>query len=328
LLGSLFSTVVWLLALMAAPAENVQYWRRRFVVRKMASLGGWLALLCMQITLAAAEPASRPAQTSWYLMGDEIYANRAAAEKVLQARKLDPMWGADLSQRDLAAQLYAEAIELQPGAAINAFLADRVAQMYTFNADPARGIRTDAVKAALWWKRAREWASPRTELYQQAIIGGGPGDRPPREVYEAILDLEEKQLEWPAWKFLPGSAAGTVPGKTMDGPLASAPQPQASPQYDAAMAQVRQHGRQLKRIIAERVVMLVKSQYSGEPGAKEAIVEELHRWAGQYEGSEVGEYFEQAAMEVLNPPKEEHRETNAAPADARAAEEAARVRSK
>lgn len=264
------------------------------------------AALVMQGAMAVGEeaPATRPAQVTWYLMGEEIFANPAAAEKVAEARKVDPMQSGDLAQRDKAAELYSEAIDLQPGAAINAALAERIAQMYTWNDDPAKGIHPDGKKAAIWWKRAHDWADRRTELYQLTIIGGGVEEGPAEKRYQEILDSDEKQLQWPSWKFLPGSAPERVRGKMTDGPLAYAPAPEVSPEYKAAMARVRAHGLELKRIAAERIVMIVKSRHDGEPAGerKAAIAEDLLAWGQKYQGTDIETYFEKAAEDVINPP--------------------------
>lgn len=267
-------------------------------------------LLCAAMAIQGAmalggeEPATRPVQVTWYLMGEEVFGNPAAAEKVAEARKVDPMQSGNLALRDKAAELYGEAIDLQPGAAINASLAERIAQMYTWNEDPAKGIRPDAKKAALWWKRAHDWADPKTELYQLTIIGGAVGEGPAEKRYQEILDLDEKQLQWPSWKVLRGSVVEQVPGKMTDGPLPYAPAPEVSPDYKAAMARVRAHGRELKRIAAERIVMIVKARHDGKPaGERQAeIADELRQWARQYQGTETEKYFEKAAEDVLNPP--------------------------
>ncbi len=55
----------------------------------------------------------------------------------------------DQRDRDKAAEVYARAINAQPGANVNAVLANRIAQLYGFYADPEKGIEPDRKLAQL-----------------------------------------------------------------------------------------------------------------------------------------------------------------------------------
>jgi tetratricopeptide (TPR) repeat protein len=70
-----------------------------------------------------------------------------------------------------AVALYAKAIEAQPGAKLNAQIANRIAQMYAFNEDSKRGLRPDYKKAAAWWTRCLELTDRSQNLWGFAQMG-------------------------------------------------------------------------------------------------------------------------------------------------------------
>jgi hypothetical protein len=129
-------------------------------------------------------------------MGGEIYGTAAAKELVREARKFDPMLSqVDLRDRDKAARLYERAIDAQPGAKINAQLANRIAQMYAFNEDRARGITTNRELARWWWERCLEMTNPRQLLWAQALMG--------LNRYDEILGIDASQIELDDWRTWP-----------------------------------------------------------------------------------------------------------------------------
>jgi len=104
----------------------------------------------------------------------EIYENRTAEDTVRKARSFDPFYAArGREDRDKAIALYEEAIALQPGARINAVLADRIAELYAFYECRERGIRPDRAKAASWWERCIELTDPSQRMWAEAHMGLG-----------------------------------------------------------------------------------------------------------------------------------------------------------
>ena len=108
--------------------------------------------------------------------------------------------------------LYEKAMALQPGAKINAVVANRIAQLYGYYGDRRRGIRPDYAKALQWWSRCIEETDPKQILWAEAHMGLGcmrvlVGK--PRESaadFKAILDLDVIGVEWPPWKVKPDTA--------------------------------------------------------------------------------------------------------------------------
>ncbi|MGC1272603.1 MAG: hypothetical protein WBC44_02760 [Planctomycetaceae bacterium] len=101
-----------------------------------------------------------------------IYANATAEDLVRQARHYDPMFTRqEQHDRDKAVGLYKQAIEAQPGAKVNAALANRIAQLYAFYENRKKGIRPDPDQAAMWWKRCLESTDTTQLLWAQAQMG-------------------------------------------------------------------------------------------------------------------------------------------------------------
>jgi len=140
----------------------------------------------------------------------EIYETPEAAQAVKEARSFDPKYcPQDSRDRDKAAELYAKAIELQPGARINAMLADRIAQLYAFYEDRDKKVKPDPAKAARWWQRCTQESSPRQLVWAQANMGlaqtcgtlKDPNITAPGCFEQIIqMDIEEVKLaEWMEW---------------------------------------------------------------------------------------------------------------------------------
>lgn len=141
---------------------------------------------------------------------DEIYGSKEAADLVTEARKFDPMFcSGELADRDKAVSLYAKAIAAQPGAKLNAPIANRIAQMYAFYADKEKKVVPDRSIASQWWKRCIEFTSPSQLLWAQAqmglasmaVCGGDCFSAVP--YYNKILDMDISQVELPDWKAWP-----------------------------------------------------------------------------------------------------------------------------
>ncbi|MCL2701013.1 MAG: hypothetical protein FWE88_04900 [Phycisphaerae bacterium] len=118
---------------------------------------------------------------------DFIYDTQEAYDLVMQARKCDNTSGN--FDREKAVELYEKAIAAQPGAKINAELANRIGGMYSFNTP------TDRDKGRQWWKRALELASPGQLLWAQIQMGLGDMD--------AILNMDFGNIELAEYKVWP-----------------------------------------------------------------------------------------------------------------------------
>ena len=143
-----------------------------------------------------------------FRIDDEIFDNEKAVELVKKARSLDPMF-CSIPQRSphQAAEIYAQAISAQSNAAINAQLANRIAQIYAFYEDRQSKIVPDPATAAKWWWNCVAMSNPRQLLWMQAQMGLGSVaaiQHTPLEAierYKAILAVDETQLELPPWKM-------------------------------------------------------------------------------------------------------------------------------
>lgn len=148
------------------------------------------------------------------VVGNEILGGKEAADLILQARSFDPNFArSEKADRDQAAAFYERAIAIQPGAKINAVLADRVAQIYAFYEDRKKGIRPDPAKAVSWWGRCIEMTTPRQLLWGQAYMGMGCASftsgraQAAADAFRAILKLDPEQMELPDWRvWSPGQA--------------------------------------------------------------------------------------------------------------------------
>jgi len=132
-----------------------------------------------------------------------IYDTQEAYDLVMQARKCYTESGR--FDRDKAIELYEKAIAAQPGAKLNGPLANRIAGLYASNHDPERGIKTDPVKARLWFTRALEYTGPDQMLWAELHMGLGNMDK--------ILDVDIEAVKLPDWKLWPeGSARVKIKG--------------------------------------------------------------------------------------------------------------------
>lgn len=137
----------------------------------------------------------------------EICGTQEAADLTAEARARDPLYcPREQADRDKAAQLYIEAIAAQPGARINAKLADRVAQMYAFYEDKEKAVQPDRSKASQWWRRCIEFTDPNQLVWAQAQMGlasmavWGNDFRSALAAYNKILEIDVKQVVLPRWK--------------------------------------------------------------------------------------------------------------------------------
>ena len=141
---------------------------------------------------------------------NDIYGTQEAADLVSEARKFDPMTcPRGKADRDQAALLYEKAIAAQPGAKLNAPLANRIAQMYAFYANKERTVRPIHSKARLWWERCADFTNPQQLLWGQAQMGltnvaAIDRDRlSPLDRCNKILEMDVSQVKLPDWKVWP-----------------------------------------------------------------------------------------------------------------------------
>jgi tetratricopeptide (TPR) repeat protein len=205
--------------------------------------------------------------------GEKNFGSKEAAELVAKARtKRD---------RDEAAELYARAIALQPGAPINAHLAATIARAYAHYADKKRGIRTNPAKAALWWQRAIECSNPRLFVWAEAqanlgcalFLMGDPGAAAER--FQAVLDIDPEAMELPPWKQRPSPD---------------------SPAARKALADIRRRAAKA-RIKAVDNVHYVLKRLGGTETARA-----LAGIARDYQGSPVGDHARQILAQAVETP--------------------------
>jgi hypothetical protein len=146
--------------------------------------------------------------------GKEIFGTREAADLVAEARKHDPMYcPRQQADRDKAVLLYEQAMAAQPGAKINAVLADRVAQLYAFYEDKDTKTRPIRSKANQWWNRCLEstkpsqllWAQAQMGLASMAVIAGD--HRSALSRYSKILEMNVSVAELPDWQAWPDGSS-------------------------------------------------------------------------------------------------------------------------
>lgn len=214
-------------------------------------------------------------------MDKEIFGNPEAAEMVQQARKFDPSYSreSDLSK---AIELYEKAIELQPGAKINAILSSRIAQIYAYTTWPGMERRTRWAKATVWWRRCIQETNPRQILWAQAQMGLGCTtflSRKPGEgvaAFEAVLAIDPEKMELPVWKAWP--EASTERGQR---------------QRDAELTRIREDA-QRARLKAVEMVHYVMMRAD-----RQAAAGRLLKIARQYEGTPVGQRAAELADQAL-----------------------------
>ncbi len=157
----------------------------------------------------AADPPAPGAPVVRKMFGhDMIFANAQAADLAAKGMACDRNYSPNGDYRK-AVEFYAQAIAAQPGAKINAFLANRLAQIHAYTEDRAAGWRTDRAKGAEWWRRCIEASSPKQLIWAQAHIGIACSqtiehDRPSAvEELEAVFEVDPVQVELPEWEHWP-----------------------------------------------------------------------------------------------------------------------------
>jgi tetratricopeptide (TPR) repeat protein len=178
--------------------------------RSFILAGGVLVIL---VTLARLDVAGAAEDAPPYVIvgaEKEIFATPEAADLAVQARAHDPLYcPREQRDRDQAARLYERAIAAQPGARINARLADRIAQMYAFYEDKEKGVVPDRNKAHDWWRRCLEltgshqlvWAQAQMGLASVAVIGRNA--QAALAAYNRILEIDVNQVVLPDWRAWP-----------------------------------------------------------------------------------------------------------------------------
>lgn len=238
---------------------------------------GVLSSLCLMAPFGFGQEAGGPSRS------DEIFGTDEAAKTILQARGFDPLFsGRENADREKAAALYQKAIALQPEAKINAVLANRIAELYGWYGDPAKGIRPNCAVASEWWTRCIEATNRRQILWAQAHMGRGCTkvvDGDPKgavDDFKAILELDVLGVEWPAWRVKPDTT--TKRGKEL---------------YDREMIRLRDRAEELQVKAVEKIhYVLVRID-----GA--ATVSTLLRIAKEFEGLPAGGQAGRLAQAVL-----------------------------
>lgn len=184
------------------PGGNRARAARRFVPMSLTCT----AIVGLMLALGLASVA----QAEQVVVRDQIFGSREAADMVMKARSYNPRFAQEANRdREKARALYEKAMALQPGAKINAALANRIAQMYAWYANPAKGTRPEPATAAYWWRRCINETNRRQLLWGHAHMGLGCASflsGKPCEAaaaLKAILELDVLNVEWPAWKVKP-----------------------------------------------------------------------------------------------------------------------------
>lgn len=136
-----------------------------------------------------------------------IYGSPAAEKLVHQARQFDPLYcPREQSDRKRAVDLYRQAMEAQPGAKLNAVLANRIAQLYATYQNREKGVRFNPVKAVFWWNRCLELTDRTQLLWAQAQMGlatvGGIRGGSESSLFhlKEILKLDPNTIQLENWK--------------------------------------------------------------------------------------------------------------------------------
>lgn len=245
----------------------------RPALSEAATLG---LLLAMEVGALAAEVIVR----------DEIFGSEAAAQMVMQARGFDPRSaGPANADRDKAVALYEKAMALQPGAKINALLANRIAELYGYYGNRQKGIYPDHAKALQWWTRCLEetnnkqilWAEAHMGIACMRVLAGKPRDS--ADDFRTILNLDVIGVEWPQWNVKPDTM--TAAGRE---------------RYEREMIRLRDRAEELHVNAVEKIeYVLVRVD-----GA--AAVSTLLGIAKEYKGLPAGDRAAELAQAVLKRP--------------------------
>jgi len=175
----------------------------------------WAPCLVIVVLHGAMLVAGEPGKQRVVLNTDEICDNQEAADAVMKARSFDPMTAQQANRdRDKAVFWYEKAISLQPGAKINALLANRIAQMYATYMNREKGVRPVPTKAAEWFTRCIEMTNPKQLLWGQAHIGLASagvmrgehyldGGGSAISFYKRVLEMNPDEVELPVWTAWP-----------------------------------------------------------------------------------------------------------------------------
>ena len=180
----------------------------RIAIAAHLAIGG---LLFAQIALAQSRPpgssASEPTAEAPRGDDDWLYGSVAAEGFVREARQYDPQC-CPRSQRDReqAVQFYRQAIEAQPGARLNAVLANRIAQLYATYEDREKGHHPEPDKAIHWWTECLRDTDSTQLLWSQAQMGlasmGVMRMTPTASLspLQEILRVDPSQIQLENWK--------------------------------------------------------------------------------------------------------------------------------
>lgn len=138
---------------------------------------------------------------------DWLFENETAMQLVIEARQSDPRYSPLGQQdRDAAIKKYEEAMAAQPGAKVNAVIADRIAQLLAFTANPQASVTPNPKEAAKWWERCTLMSSSNQLLWAQAKMGlasSGVMQKSPQEsisYMREILEIDPDLIELENWK--------------------------------------------------------------------------------------------------------------------------------
>lgn len=250
---------------------------------------GFLGLVCpILYVLCLALGVYGSAGAAEVNIAGEMFGNAEAANTVAQARSFDPMFvPLEKADRDRAAELYEKTMALQPGARVNAVLANRVAQLYAYYRDPKRGIAPVPARAIHWWKRCSEEATPAQLLWGEAQMGVGctcSVARNPNEAiaaFKAILDWDTEKLKPPDWRA-PIRASAALTQRVLE----------------KQVARVRSEAEQLQ-IAAVDMIRYIQIRVDGA-----TTVSSLLEIARQHKGTPLGRHAAQLAEATLRKPGE------------------------
>ena len=209
------------------------------------------------------------------LVGDQVFENREAAQLVLEGRQCDPgSCPEENRDRDKAALLYERAIAAQPGAAINALLAQRIAELYSYYEDRQKRTYPNLQTAQSWWQHSIALAKPTEFVWVQDQMGLGCVCLLQEDLKGAlssflkILDFSPDAAELPDWQLRP--AADTEAGKAqleadrqrMRNSIAALQEQAVTMAYDTA--------RKIEGAFAAAILKDIEARHYGTPVGKRA----------------------------------------------------------
>jgi hypothetical protein len=232
--------------------------------------------------LALVALLSRHASADTVKVLDEIYGSQKAADLVAQARQHDPAFSRSQVDREKAVALYAAAMEAQPNDPMNAALAERIAQLYTFYSDPTTRVKPDPARAGAWWNRSITSSSPKLLIWSQAHMGLASAQVMSRDYAGAldqlkiILEARSEAVELPSWRMY-----GTA--KDKDG---ATHEQRELKRHQEALAN-------LQRMSVDRVLLL------GNKIEPDRGLRELRQLADRHRGTPVGDYAQKSLAVAL-----------------------------